>query len=109
MICHILANIDRTTPGDGTTIGICPSGYGNYRCLSTGACNVCGLIAGKHEGCDVTSINPICDADSTTNGVQDSADGKVAQCTSCKKDGNTTAKTKNCPNNGSVLYCYLSV
>ena len=81
---------DRTTPGDGTTIGLCPSPYENYRCLSTGACNVCGVINGINEGCDVTSRNPVCDADSTTEGIQDSADGKVAQCTSCKKDGNKT-------------------
>ena len=76
-------NTDRTTPGDGTSIGICPSHYSNYKCLSTGTCNVCGLISGKAQGCDITSTSPVCDADSTTSGTQDSASDKVAQCVAC--------------------------
>ena len=87
---RININIDRTTPGDGTNIGICPSHYSNYRCLSTGSCNVCGFISGVHQGCDALSTEPICDADSTTSGIQDSAVEKVAQCVGCKKSGKYT-------------------
>jgi hypothetical protein len=75
------------TTGDGATIGICPTIQNNYRCLSSGACNVCGVINGIHEGCDVTSVTPVCDTDSATDGIQDFADGKIAQCTACRKDG----------------------
>ena len=73
--------------GNGSDIGKCPSSYGSYKCLSTGACNVCGLISGIAEGCDITSTSPVCDADSLTSGIQDSAIGKVAQCVACKKSG----------------------
>ena len=86
-MCHTVLNTDKTTRGDGTTIGICPTIHNTYRCLSSGACNVCGLISGTHEGCDVHSTSPVCDADSATNGIQDFAAGKVAQCTACRKDG----------------------
>ena len=78
---------DGTSAGDGTTIGKCPSSYSNYKCLSSGACNVCGIVNGNVEGCDITSTTPVCDADSTTSGIQDSASGKVAQCVACKKTG----------------------
>ena len=87
MYFFIIVNIDGITAGDGTTIGKCPGSYTDYRCLSTGYCNVCGFINGVHEGCDVESLTPVCDADTETDGIQDSAEGKVAQCTSCKKDG----------------------
>ena len=83
---HFISNIDGSN-GDGTTIGKCPSHYSTYKCLSTGACNVCGLINGNSQGCDVTSTTPVCDADASTNGIQDSATGKVAQCAACKKSG----------------------
>ena len=73
--------------GDGTTIGNCPSYYSSYMCLSTGGCNVCGLINGNSEGCDITSNTPICDADASTNGIQDSATAKVAQCSACTNTG----------------------
>ena len=63
--------------------GICPSN----KCLSSGACNLCGLISGKAEGCDITSTTPVCDADTTTSGTQDSAAGKIAQCVACTKSG----------------------
>ena len=91
-LCYIMSNvnifvIDGTSAGDGTTIGKCPSGHSSYKCLSNGACNVCGLISGNAEGCDITSTTPVCDADSTTSGIQDSASGKVAQCVACKKTG----------------------
>ena len=39
------------------------------------------------EGCDVLSTTPVCDADSTTSGIQDSATNKVAACVACKKSG----------------------
>ena len=83
----MVLNTDKTTRGDGTTIGICPTIQNNYRCLSSGACNVCGIISGTHEGCDVTSITPVCDTDSGTDGIQDIAGDKMAQCTACRKDG----------------------
>ena len=73
--------------GDGTSMGKCPSHYSNYRCLSTGGCNVCGLINGNSEGCDIESSTPICDADASTNGIQDSATAKVAQCSACTNTG----------------------
>ena len=89
--------IDGTT-GDGTEIGKCPSSFTNYRCLSTGECNVCRLISGYAEGCDITSTTPVCDADSSTSATEDSAVAKVAQCVKCRKNG-----TKNnsiiCPIN----------
>ena len=75
--------IDKTSAGDGTTQGICLSN----KCLSSGACNVCGLISGKAEGCNVHSTTPVCDADSSTSGIQDSATAKVAQCVACKMSG----------------------
>ena len=82
-----LTLIDGSAPGDGTEIGKCPSSFNTYRCLSTGACNVCGLISGYAEGCDIFSTSPVCDADSSTTGIEDSAIAKVAKCVSCKKSG----------------------
>ena len=76
------------TPGDGTTIGKCPSAYGNNKCLSTGECNVCGSISGFAEGCEIHSAAPVCDADSKTVIIEDSATAKVANCAPCKKSGN---------------------
>ena len=73
--------------GNGDTIGKCPTIPSNLKCLSTGECNICKDISGRHEGCDVTSTTPVCDADSATDGIQDIADGKIAQCTACMKDG----------------------
>ena len=81
--------IDGTTAGDGTEIGKCPSSYSNYRCLSTGACNVCGLISNFAEGCELLGSTPVCDADSGTTAIEDTASNKVAQCVACKKDGKT--------------------
>ena len=82
--------IDGVTTGDGTAIGKCPSAYSSYKCLSTGGCNVCGLISGYAEGCDITSTAPVCDADSSTFGIQDTATAKVAECVACKKSGRDT-------------------
>ena len=73
--------------GDGTSIGICPSHYNNYRCLSTGACNICGLISNKAEGCEIHSTTPVCDADSSTSPIEDLATDKAAMCVACKKSG----------------------
>ena len=76
--------------GDGTDIGKCPSSFSSYKCLSSGKCNVCALISGYAQGCDITSTSPVCDADSSTSGIQDSASGKVAECVACKKSGKHT-------------------
>ena len=84
---HINDTIIDGSAGDGSEIGKCPSGHTSYKCLSTGGCNVCGLISGVAEGCDITSTSPVCDADSSTSGIEDSATGKVAQCVACKKSG----------------------
>ena len=68
-------------------MGKCPSGHNGYKCLSTGYCNVCGLINNLAEGCGILSSTPVCDADSETTAIEDSAVGKIAQCVGCKKDG----------------------
>jgi hypothetical protein len=82
---------DGITPGDGTAIGKCPSSYNEYKCLSTGECNVCGLnVSGFAEGCDIHSSTPVCDADSETSEIEDTAIGKVAQCVACTKSGRIT-------------------
>lgn len=78
---------DGLTTGDGSEIGKCPSSYTDYKCLSTGACNVCALISGYAEGCDITSTSPVCDADSTTAITDDFATAKVAKCVKCTKNG----------------------
>ena len=85
--------IDGLTAGDGTEIGKCPNSTTNYKCLSTGACNVCGLISGYAEGCGIFSTTPVCDADSTTSGTQDSATNKVAECVPCTKSGEGILKS----------------
>ena len=54
-----------------------------YICID----EACSLISGYAEGCDVTSMAPVCDADSSTFGIQDTATAKVAQCVACKKAG----------------------
>ena len=77
-------NIDGTTDGDGSTVGKCPS---SRKCLSDGYCNTCKIISLAHQGCDITSSTPVCDADSTTSGIQDSAVGKLAACVACKMTG----------------------
>jgi hypothetical protein len=81
------ANIDGTNPGDGTTIGKCPSYYSTYRCLSTGECKVCGLIAGFAEGCKIHSSTPVCDSEYPTFSIADSAIVKVPRCVACRKSG----------------------
>ena len=55
--------------------------------MSTGACNVCALVSGYAEGCDIASTTPVCDADALTIGIQDSATDKQAICEPCKKSG----------------------
>ena len=47
------------------------------------------------EGCDAFSNSPVCDADSTTSGIQDSATNKVAACVACKKSGNISLHVKS--------------
>ena len=86
-LISIFSISDGTTAGDGTELGKCPSSNGNYKCLSTGECNVCKLISGTNEGCDSSSTAPVCDHDSTMSGIQTSATSKVAQCVACTKLG----------------------
>ena len=83
----LIIELDGLSMGDGTEIGKCPSSYSNYRCLSTGACNVCGLISGYAEGCDISSTTPVCDADGSTSETEVSAVAKVAKCVKCRKSG----------------------
>ena len=87
IICFLALCIDGITPGDGTDIGKCPSSYFNYKCLSTGMCNVCGLISELAEGCDISSTTPVCDADSSSSIIEDSATEKISKCVACKKSG----------------------
>ena len=74
-------------------MGKCPN---VYKCLSTGACNVCGLISGTHEGCASTSTTPICDADSTTTIIDDTAVAKEAICKGCTKSGTNLVGHMKC-------------
>ena len=76
--------------GDGSSQGTCPDNPSDMKCFSTGECNICTIISGNHEGCDITSSTPVCDADSTVSGFQDSAVCKVAECAACKKSGRCT-------------------
>ena len=99
--------LDRTTAGDGTTKGICPTTDANYRCLSTGVCNICGLISGVAEGCDAFSTSPVCDADSTVSGIQDSATNKVAACVACKKSGKSPIYLSKVDDIVIKLKCYI--
>ena len=85
---HVYLSADGTTDGDGFSQGMCPS----RNCLSNGYCNICGLISGKAEGCNVFSTLPVCDADSSTSAIDllefPTAAEKVGKCVSCKKAGN---------------------
>ena len=69
------------------SIGKCPTTPSGLKCLSTGECNVCKLINGNYEGCDVTSSTPVCDADASTSAIDDSAVNTLSVCVGCKKDG----------------------
>ena len=80
-------SLDGTSTGDGSHIGNCPTSQA-YNCLSNGACNVCRPLSNKAEGCNIFSTTPVCDADSSTNGIQATYDtSKVAQCVACTKTG----------------------
>ena len=74
---------DGVTPGDGLSAGKCSQ----YNCLSNGYCNVCGLITGYAEGCDIYSLTPVCDGDNESSGVQELTAGKVAHCVPCTMSG----------------------
>ena len=54
---------------------------------------MCGLISGTAEGCELLSSAPVCDADSTTSGIQDTASAE-AVCVACKKSGMNLTSTK---------------
>ena len=56
------------------------------KCLSDGDCKVCKVISSLHEGCDIHSMTPVCDADSKVSGIQDSAEKTIAECVACKKE-----------------------
>ena len=79
------------TSADGTALGKCPMNPSGLLCHSDGHCNVCRLFivnnVSVHVGCTNSSSTPICDADSTVIGVQDSAVDKRAICAGCKKSG----------------------
>ena len=81
--------IDGLTAGDGTEIGKCPNSNIDYKCLSTGACNVCGNVYSgltfQAEGCNIFSTTPVCDADSTTSISDDTATNVEAKCVKCTK------------------------
>ena len=79
--------LDGTSTGNGESKGMCSTSSYNYKCLSTGYCNVCGNINNVAEGCDILSSTPVCDADSSTTYIEDSTEATVAQCVACKKDG----------------------
>ena len=87
--------LDGITPGDGSSIGKCwdddSNGNDGRKCLSTGECNACKIINNAHEGCDIHSTTPVCDADASTTQIDDSAVSKLATCSACKKDGEHTA------------------
>ena len=51
---------------------------------------MCGLITGVAEGCDIHSTTPVCDADSATSVIEDTAIGKIAQCVACTHSGRIT-------------------
>ena len=87
-----------TVTGDGSDIGNCPSHYSDkgYKCLSTGSCNVCGLISGKAEGCNVFSNDSVCDADSTDDGYQSTyLNTKEGVCIQCKNKGMCNQNSKS--------------
>ena len=69
-------------------MGNCPESLTGYKCLSNGACNVCGLLSNKAEGCNIFSTSPVCDADKSTAGIEATYDTtKEAKCVACKKTG----------------------
>ena len=69
-------------------MGNCPESLTGYKCLSNGACNVCGLLSNKAEGCNIYSTSPVCDADKSTVGIEATYDtAKEAQCVACKQTG----------------------
>ena len=82
---------DGDSIGDGLSFGKCwdddANGIQDRKCLSTGECNVCKIISDAHEGCDIYSTKPVCDADSTTVEIEDSAVAKLAKCVACKNTG----------------------
>ena len=92
----LLSALTDGAPGDGTTIGKCPSAYSTYRCLSTGECKECKLISGLAEGCDIHSSTPVCDADSTSPAIEDSAIEKISHCVGCKKSGKCAINMCSC-------------
>ena len=103
---------DGDSVGDGLSFGKCWDDDANTiqdrKCLSTGECNACKIINSYHEGCDIHSNTPVCDADSTTVTVEDSAVAKLARCVGCKKIGNLL-NVLNFIANGSIYIALSSL
>ena len=99
-----------TDIGDGTQEGNCPTDTftatgedepcrAHLRCLSSGECRICKFLthpttgAKTYEGCVITSMEPICDADRTSDTIEvtdmDYMNADLdAKCKACKKSGN---------------------
>ena len=58
---------------------------------------MCGLISGTHEGCVSTSTTPVCDADSATTMIDETAVEKEGICKGCTKSGPSLAKRISIP------------
>ena len=84
--------LDGSTMGDGSTLGLCPTNPPLLRCLSSGECRICKQISANYEGCDYKSAMPICDANSLTGVIEiteadyNNTDNNPV-CTACKKAG----------------------
>ena len=92
------------TPGDGSSIELCPTAIPDLKCMSSGRCAVCeGFVDGsgnvlRYEGCS-NVIAPICDADLATAGIQVTGynDRSLAQiCTGCMNIGKNTNRGALC-------------
>ena len=81
--------LDKTTTGDGSEKGTCPATPSNLKCQPNGACLICNHISNNYVGCDITSVNPVCDSDAATTGLQDYFDNPATtrEWVACKKDG----------------------
>ena len=101
---------DGDSIGDGLSFGKCwdddANGIQDRKCLSTGECNACKIISDAHEGCDIYSTEPVCDADSTTVEIEDSAVAKLAKCVACKNTGEYRYLSLNI--NKKIPICMMS-
>ena len=89
-----MSYLDGSTTGDGSTEadGMCQQEDPTRKCISTGECRACKFVTDKYEGCDITSLTPICDANTAVSNVQfatsdyDST-ALTPACVACKKLG----------------------